>query len=191
MVLCVCVCIWAQVSAWQWGGNWRAFGAFFYWRQVLVTYSCLSLCDSMDYSPLGSSVHGLFQARILEWIDIPFSRVSSWPKDRTCISCIAGRIFTIWAAREALTEGRRGCKWCNLASDKIVFSKSSSNKTAVLSVKSTKVKVASPFSGSGDGVPNQKPSTFYFKLKPIMGRLGSRWEIPAFGHSCWNMAILY
>ena len=108
VVVCVCTCMWAHVSAWWWGGNWRAFGAFFYWRQVLVTYSCLSLCDSMDYSPLGSSVHGLFQARILEWIDIPFSRVSSWPKDRTCISCIAGRIFTIWAAREALTEGRTG-----------------------------------------------------------------------------------
>ena len=46
-----------------------------------------------------SSVHGILQARILEWIAIPFSRVSSQPRDRTCI---AGRFFTSWATRETL-----------------------------------------------------------------------------------------
>ena len=44
---------------------------------VLVTQSCLTLCDPMDYSPLGSSVHGILQARILEWVAISFSRGSS------------------------------------------------------------------------------------------------------------------
>ena len=57
-------------------------------------------CDPMDYSPPGSSVHGIFQARILEWVAIPFSRGSSWPRDRTRVSCNAGRLFTDWATRE-------------------------------------------------------------------------------------------
>ena len=60
-----------------------------------VTQSCLTLCDPMDCSPPGSSAHGILQARILEWVTIPFFRGSSWPKDQTCISCIAGRFFTI------------------------------------------------------------------------------------------------
>ena len=55
----------------------------------------------MDYSPQGSSVHGISQARILEWVAISFSRGSSWPRNWTYISCIAGRFFTIWATREA------------------------------------------------------------------------------------------
>ena len=57
---------------------------------------CPTLCDPMDCSPPGSSVHGIFQARILEWAAISYSRGSSWPKDQTCIcciSCIAGRFF--------------------------------------------------------------------------------------------------
>ena len=52
-------------------------------------------------SPPGSSVHGIFQARILEWVAISFSRGSSQPKNQTCISCIAGRFFTNWVTREA------------------------------------------------------------------------------------------
>ena len=47
---------------------------------VLVTQSCPTLCHPMDCSPPGSSVHGIFQARILEWVDIPFSRGSSQPR---------------------------------------------------------------------------------------------------------------
>ena len=58
--------------------------------------SCLIFCDPMDCSPPGSSVHGILQARILEWIAIPFSRGSFWPRDWTCVSwgcCTAGRFF--------------------------------------------------------------------------------------------------
>ena len=55
----------------------------------------------MDCSPPSSSVHGILQARILEWVVIPFSRGSSQPRDRTQVSSIAGRFFTIWATREA------------------------------------------------------------------------------------------
>ena len=53
------------------------------WPRMLVTQLCLTLCDPMDYSPPGSSVHEILQARILKWIAIPFSRVSSWPRDWT------------------------------------------------------------------------------------------------------------
>ena len=57
----------------------------------------------MDWSPPGSSVHWILQARILEWVAISFSRGSSWLRNLTQVSCIAGRWFTNWAMREALT----------------------------------------------------------------------------------------
>ena len=68
-----------------------------------VAQSCPTLCDPMDCSLPGSSIHGIFQARVLEWAAISFSRRSSQPRDQTQISCIAGRRFTIWATREAPT----------------------------------------------------------------------------------------
>ena len=61
--------------------------------------SCL--CDPMDCSPPRSSVHEIFQARILEWVAISFSRGSSQPRDQTQVFCTAGRFFTNWATREA------------------------------------------------------------------------------------------
>ena len=61
---------------------------------VLVAQLCLTLCDPMDCSPPGSSVHGILQARILEWVAIPFSRGSSQPRDWTQVSCTASRFFT-------------------------------------------------------------------------------------------------
>ena len=60
----------------------------------LGTKSCLTLCYPMDGSPPCSSVHGILWARILEWVAIPFSRGSSQPRDRTYVSCLAGRFFT-------------------------------------------------------------------------------------------------
>ena len=59
-------------------------------------------CDPMDCSLTGSSVHGIYQARILEWIAISFSRGSSRPRNWNQVSCIASRFFTNWAMREAL-----------------------------------------------------------------------------------------
>ena len=67
--------------------------------RVLAVQLCPTLCDPMDCSPPGSSVHGILQARILEWVVIPFSRASSWPRDLTRVFHIAGRFFTIWATR--------------------------------------------------------------------------------------------
>ena len=66
--------------------------------------SCVPLCDPMDCSLPGSPVHGILQARILEWVTYPFSSRSSWPRNQTRVSCIAGRFFTNWAIREHLRE---------------------------------------------------------------------------------------
>ena len=69
--------------------------------EIEVAQLCLTLYDPMDCSPPGSSVHGIFQARVLEWVAIAFSRASSRPRDWTRVSPIVGRRFTVWATREA------------------------------------------------------------------------------------------
>ena len=61
--------------------------------QVLVAQSCPTLCNPMDCQPPDSSVHGIFQARILEWDAFSFSRLFSQPKDQTRVSGIAGGFF--------------------------------------------------------------------------------------------------
>ena len=65
-----------------------------------LAQSCTTLCDPMDCSLSGSSVHGILQARILAWVAISSSRGSSQPRNRTQVSLIAGKHFTIWATRE-------------------------------------------------------------------------------------------
>ena len=65
--------------------------------KVLVAQLCPTLCDPVVYSPPGSSVPRIFQATILEWVAIPFSRGSSCPGDETQVSCTAGGFFTIRA----------------------------------------------------------------------------------------------
>ena len=71
--------------------------------EVKVTKSCLTLCDPTDFT-----VHRILQARILEWIAIPFTRGSFQPRDRTQVSSTAGRYFTRGAIREAqVTLGKR------------------------------------------------------------------------------------
>ena len=82
--LCVCVCVCACMCS--------------------VIQSCLTLCDPMDCSPPGSSVHGIFLARILEWVAISYSRGFSQPRDQTAslaYSALAGRLFTTRTTWEA------------------------------------------------------------------------------------------
>ena len=62
-----------------------------------VAQWCPTLCDPVIYSPPGSSLHGILQARILEWVAISFSRGSSRPRDQARVSRIAGRRFNLWA----------------------------------------------------------------------------------------------
>ena len=80
-----------------------------YVKSESESQSCPTLCDLMDCNLSGSSVHGILQARILEWVAYPFSKESSQPRNWTQVSCIAGRFFTSWATREALLH-----MWSNL-----------------------------------------------------------------------------
>ena len=68
---------------------------FFFFIQVKVAQLCFTLCDPVDYT-----VHGILQARILEWVAVPFCRGSSQPRDQILVSQAAGRFFTGWATRE-------------------------------------------------------------------------------------------
>ena len=67
----------------------------------LVAQLCLSLCNPKDCTPPDSSVHAISHARVPEWVTIPFARGSSQPRNRTRVSYITGRFFTVWATREA------------------------------------------------------------------------------------------
>ena len=80
------------------------------WKWSEVAQSCPTPCGPVDCSPPGSSLHGILQARILEWVAISFSRGSSQPRDRTQVSCIASRCFNLWATREAPSIY---CQLCN------------------------------------------------------------------------------
>ena len=105
--------------------------------QVKVALSCPTLCDSMDYT-----VHGMLQARILEWIASPYSRGSSQPRDCTQVSRIAGGFFTNWAIREALSTPSnaplKDLRWKSLA---ISWMVSDRLKHYVLEIKSLFSKV--------------------------------------------------
>ena len=74
---------------------------FHYSKVKVKSLSHIRLCDPVDCSPPSSSVHGILQARILEWVAISFTRGSSWPRDQTQVSHIAGRRFNLCATREA------------------------------------------------------------------------------------------
>ena len=74
----------------------------FFKSRIKVPEVCvLTSCDPMDCSPPGSCVHGLIQARTLEWVAMPSSRGSSHPRDWSQVSLISSRLFTVWATREA------------------------------------------------------------------------------------------
>ena len=91
-----------------------------WWYNNFVMYakllqSCWTLRDPMDCSPPGFSIYGIFQARILEWVAMPFSRASSLPRDQTQVFCIVGRFFTVWATREYIncivSDNKAPRKW--------------------------------------------------------------------------------
>ena len=95
--------------------------------KALVAQSCPTLWDPMDYNRLGSSVHEVVQARILEWVATPSSRVSPWPKDRTWVSCISGRFFTMEVPRKIFFKEwkkigkERNAWWLKKKRKKVVF----------------------------------------------------------------------
>ena len=77
---------------------------------MLVAQSCLTLCDPMDYSSPGSSVHEIVQARILDWAAMPSSRGSSWPREQTWSPATAGGFFATHTTWEAPTSGKMKVK---------------------------------------------------------------------------------
>ena len=83
-------CVWTSVFKWL------------KWREVKVAQPCQNLCNPRDCVPPGSSVHGIFQARILDWVAISFFRGSSQSRDWSWVSCIGGRVSAIWVTGEAL-----------------------------------------------------------------------------------------
>ena len=68
---------------------WKIYIVLHFMLVCLVTQSCLTLCISIDCSPPDSSVHGILQARILEWVAMPSSRGSSRPRDQIHVSCVS------------------------------------------------------------------------------------------------------
>ena len=101
-----------EINIWMWMGliwSFEALQACSVCIQFPIDRAHRSLCDPMDCSPPGSSVHGILQTRILEWVAMPSSRGSSWARDRTlvsCVSCIASGFFTHWATWEAPLKAR-------------------------------------------------------------------------------------
>ena len=81
--------------------NGKTRGLLYWLGWKVSTHLCLILCNTMDCSLPGSSVHGILQARILEWVAIPSPGYLPISKDQIWISCTAGGLFTVWATREA------------------------------------------------------------------------------------------
>ena len=79
-------------------------------KESEVVELCLTLCDPMDCSLPGSSVHGIFQAGVVEWGAITFSRRPARPRDWTRVSCIIGRHFPVWASREVQVSSWLLCR---------------------------------------------------------------------------------
>ena len=108
---------WRQHMRWRWPS--RHLCLFFCVHacdesESEVAQSCPTHCDPMDCSLPGSSVHGIFQARVLEWVSISFFKGSFRPRDWNWISHIVGRCFTVWVTRENTSlfklEGVK-CSW--------------------------------------------------------------------------------
>ena len=96
---------------WDWMLAWKTrLGSLGPRKWLLVTWSCLTLCDPMDCNPPDSSVHGVLQARILEWVAIPFSKGWSQPRDQIhvfCVACFGRRVTTsaTWGTLSPWLEG--------------------------------------------------------------------------------------
>ena len=127
----------------------------------------LTLCDPIDCSPPGSSVHGILQARVLEWVVIHFSRGSSWPRDQTPVSHIASKFFTIWATRET----QRNLQRCNFQSGSL----------RVISVPSFQGNWLTCYSSGSFTLKTEKWAYFFLTAcscldKPASHKVASSWK---------------
>ena len=105
--VCVCVCACACMSVYPKIITWSQKLNHLYMPDIFIKNFFKNyfhtLCNPMDCSLPGSSVHRIFQARIPGWVAISFSGRSSWPRDWTEDSCIVGRCFTAWATRKVIS----------------------------------------------------------------------------------------
>ena len=136
-----------------------------------VAQSCPTLCNPMDCSLLGSSVHGIFQAIVLEWIAISFSRGSSQPRAWTRVSHIVDRCFTIWATKLSheftLAEcGRKYGPRPDLAMSKelVDFPSGSDDKASIYNAGDPG---SSPGLGRSPGEGNGNPLQYYCLENPM------------------------
>ena len=98
---------WSSRQIWPWSSEWSSKE-----KKSEITQACPTLFDPLDCSLPGSSILGIFKARILEWVCISFSRRSSQPRGWTWVSHIVGRCFTVWATREVNEAGQRPIEFC-------------------------------------------------------------------------------
>ena len=91
-----------MLNVWEFQKYWISSAIYYLLWVSEVTQLCPTLRDPVDCSLPGSSVHGILQARVVEWVAISFFRGSSWPRDWTWVSHIGGRHFNLWDTREAL-----------------------------------------------------------------------------------------
>ena len=133
---------------------------------VLVAQSCLTLCSSPGCSSPGSSVCRILQARMGEWIDVPFSRGSSWPRDQTWVFCTAGRFFTIKNTHKMLLLYRL-------------------SRVRLCETPETAALQAPPFLG----LPSNTGVGCHFLFQSLSKYLCNKW-INSFGFRDWTTSVL-
>ena len=120
---------------------------------------CPSHRDPMECSPPGSSVHGIFQARILEWIAISSSRGSSWSRARTWVSCIGKQILYHWATREVLRRHTDGQRHTERYSTSLIIRETQIKATRSSSCQSERPSIRSlQITNAGKGEEKREPS---------------------------------
>ena len=80
-----------------------------WWQKATVKVKVIQSCPSL-YNPMNDTVHGILQARILQWVTVPFSRITSQPRDRTQDSLITGVFFTSWVTKKPKTKSKEELK---------------------------------------------------------------------------------
>ena len=163
-------------------------------KRKIVTQLCLTLVDPTDCNPSGSSLCAVPQARNLEWVATPFSRVSSLPRDRTRVSCIAGRFFSTWATSKApeCFIGVRIWTW---------YQRKKSIKAVAHSLMKQKHKKSIPWRRKWQPTPVFLPGESHEQrslagYSPRGRRVGHDWSdlahthtqksIPVYWDMCWN-----
>ena len=132
----------------------------------------------MDCSPPGSTVHGIVQARTLEWSAIPFSRGSSWSSVQTWLSCMAGRSFTIWATREVWDVAKTRDKFGSICGGNRILNTSKDTSSGKNTLSLYVVKLSwSPWRMNPEGL-----NTWPWTVDILWMKIGQRWGFLLWWH---------